>query len=134
MSTVFVAEDDPDDLFLLKKAMGKLAQAHTLEVFRNGRDLLAALKSEPAPALVILDLNLPIVDGREALRAMQSHKVLREIPVLIFTTSALDSDRQQTLGLGAKYFLTKPASIQGYLDSLTPVIEDILSPCRGHIS
>ena len=64
----------------------------------------------------------------------ESHKVLREIPVLIFTTSALDSDRQQTLGLGAKYFLTKPASIQGYLDSLTPVIEDILSPCRGHIS
>ena len=114
---ILMADDDPDDRLLVKDALAECDPAQQIQFAENGEDLLNYLEhrdrhqdasAAPRPGLILLDLNMPLKDGREALRDIKSHPHLRRIPVVIFTTSNADTDIRQTYDLGANSFVTKP--------------------------
>jgi CheY-like chemotaxis protein len=88
-------------------------------LFHRGRYADAA--SSPTPGLILLDLNMPRKDGREALREIKAHPELRRIPVVVLTTSKAEEDIYRTYDLGANSFITKPVSFEG----LVAVMRDI---------
>ena len=112
-------EDEDSAAFLLETAI-KEAQLN-LEFHRvaDGEQALAYLQHSegyeeaPDPDLILLDLNLPRKTGLEVLAAMRDAETLREIPVVVFTTSALPRDKKRSMALGARQFITKPQSFDG---------------------
>jgi len=79
--------------------------------------------SSPRPGLVLLDLNMPRKDGREALREMKADPALRSIPVVILTTSRTEEDIENTYGLGANSFIVKPVTFEGLAQAMKVVTE-----------
>ncbi len=115
---ILVADDDPDDCVLVRKAVFRLKAPYDLFFVSDGVQLLdflygRGIYSSPVPQrpdLILLDLNMPKLDGRAALSLIKKDKDLKCIPVVIFSTSNAPSDMEFTLKLGAKSFITKPGS------------------------
>ena len=114
---VLMAEDDSDDRLLVKDAMAECRWEGDLRFVENGEELLDYLMrrgkysqpvSAPRPGLILLDLNMPRKDGREALREIKADAELRRIPVVVFTTSKADTDIGRLYDLGANSFISKP--------------------------
>jgi CheY-like chemotaxis protein len=106
---VFIADDDEDDRFLLNLAFDQYSPRCRLVFAHDGLALLDALAhSESSPHLIILDLNMPLLDGFEVLKALRNHPQYLTTPIVILTTSEADWDRQQAQRLGANEFITKP--------------------------
>jgi CheY-like chemotaxis protein len=124
-----MVDDDEDDFFILKSAFEESAFSfsYQLNFLPNGQELMDYLRrkgkySDPAvsprPSLILLDLNMPRKDGREALSEINRDPDLREIPVVIFTTSSAEEDKVLTRNLGAIDFVTKPSSIDDLVEIL----------------
>ena len=79
---------------------------------------LGAYEKAPRPGLVLLDLNLPRRSGLEVLAEMQGSEALRPIPVIVFTSSSLPTDRERSLALGAQHYITKPSTFDGFIDAV----------------
>lgn len=117
-SMLFVlADDDPDDRMMIREALAEGRADSELHEVTDGADLLAYLRRQgkyenlrdaPRPALVLLDLNMPRMDGRDALREMKSDPHLRAIPVVVLTTSRSDDDIAAMYDTGASSYITKP--------------------------
>ena len=116
---ILMADDDADDRFLVQEALTEAKIPHDLRFAEDGRSLLDYLKHQgkftdrkeaPRPELILLDLNMPLKDGREVLADIRADACLRRIPVIIFTTSKADTDIRQMYDLGANSFVTKPAA------------------------
>ena len=118
---ILMVDDDEDDFFLVKSAFEEIdfPFRYQLGFLPNGQDLVDYLQrhgkySDPAlsprPCLVLLDLNMPRKDGREALREIKADRALSEIPIVILTTSSAEEDKVLARSLGALSFITKPAS------------------------
>ena len=114
---VLLADDDDDDTLFMTEAFQKTEQCQHFYRVRDGEELMDYLLhrgafenpvSSPRPTLILLDLNMPRMDGREALRAIKSHPDLRMIPTVILSTSRADEDIAETYGLGANSFIQKP--------------------------
>jgi CheY-like chemotaxis protein len=114
---ILMAEDDSDDRLLVKDAMAECRWEGDLCFVENGEELLDYLRRRgkysrsaiaPRPGLILLDLNMPRKDGREALREIKADAELRRIPVVIFTTSKADTDIGRLYDLGASSFISKP--------------------------
>ena len=114
---VLMAEDDSDDRLLVKDAMAECRWEGDLRFVENGEELLDYLMrrgkysqpvNAPRPGLILLDLNMPRKDGREALREIKADGDLRRIPVVIFTTSKAGTDIGGMYELGANSFISKP--------------------------
>lgn len=106
---VFIADDDEDDSFLLTLAFNQHSSECQLNFSADGAALLEVLASrDTQPALIILDLNMPRVDGFEALRRLRENPLYQLTPIVILTTSAAEEDRQRANELGADEFITKP--------------------------
>ena len=127
---ILMAEDDADDRLLAEEALGETRWPGGLRFVQNGEELLDYLLRRgafappvdaPRPALILLDLNLPRKDGREALREIKSHPALKRIPVVILTTSAADTDIETLYDLGANSFISKPAQF----DALVKVMNSL---------
>jgi len=129
---ILMADDDPDDRLLVKDALaeseGESKVADQLRFADNGEDLMDYLlrrgkysdpNHSPRPDLILLDLNMPKKDGREALREIRSHAELRNIPVVIFSTSRAETDIKLVYGLGANSFVTKPAAFDSLVKTLS---------------
>jgi two-component system response regulator len=115
--TIALADDDPDDRVLVREALTEARVPHELVELGDGTELLAYLRSdEPLPHLVLLDLNMPRMDGREALQAIRRDDRLRAVPVIILTTSRDHEDVVRTYELGANSFITKPNTFPGLVD------------------
>ena len=123
--TVLMADDDREDCQLTELA---LRQAHpdvALQFVHDGEELLDYLRHEgrfsgseaPFPGLILLDVNMPRLDGMQALRRIKDDPQLRRVPVVMFTSSYADSDVNQSYDLGASAFITKPMDFEGYSDS-----------------
>lgn len=122
---ILVAEDDPDDRMLIQKAFTKVCEGGELIYVENGEELIKYLRREapysdedkfPRPQLVLLDLNMPKKDGREALKEIKGDKTLCKIPVIILTTSKHPDDIDYMYRLGSNSYITKPSSFDGLLD------------------
>ena len=124
---ILLAEDDSDDRLLLKDALAEGGWGGELRCVENGEELLDYLlrrgkyvspASAPRPGLVLLDLNMPRMDGRQALHEIRADASLRGIPVVVLTTSKADTDIAKLYDLGANSFVSKPIQF----DTLVNVI------------
>ncbi len=116
---ILMAEDDSDDRLLAQDALvesGLATDVHFVEDgvelmdYLNRRNKFSQLANTPRPGLIILDLNMPKKDGREALREIRANPELRKIPVVVFTTSTADTDIARVYDLGANSFISKPVA------------------------
>ena len=119
---IVIADDDDDDRALTLEALQACHLDGDIHFVRDGRELLEFLRSEgeyatatarPRPALILLDLNMPRVDGREALAEIKADPRLRQIPVVVLSTSSLDTDVTQAYDLGGNTYITKPLTFDG---------------------
>ncbi len=121
---ILMAEDDPDDRMLAEEALDESRLANELHFVCEGIELLDYLKKRgkfaekpaPRPGLILLDLNMPRVDGREALEEIKSDPDLRSIPIVVLTTSKAEEDILKTYQLGVSGFITKPVEFKGLVD------------------
>src|SRR5579871_2850455 len=120
--TILMADDDADDRLMAKEAFEESRVANDLRFVEDGEQLLDYLKRRgkysdpsvsPRPGLILLDLNMPRKDGREALREIKSDASLRPIPVVVLTTSKAEEDIYRTYDLGVNSFITKPVTFDG---------------------
>jgi len=120
---IVMAEDDADDRLLAKDALAECDLGAELQFVENGEELLDYLlhrgkydAQTPRPSLILLDLNMPIKDGREVLKDIKSNAALRRIPVIVLTTSKADTDIDRTYHLGANSFIAKPVRYEALVE------------------
>ena len=125
--TILCADDDPEDRMLLLDAWKESRVANDLHMVEDGEQLMdylnrrgtyAGLAGQPLPGMILLDLNMPRKDGREALREIKSNPELRRIPVIVLTTSKAEEDIIRSYNLGANSYITKPVTFQGLVDAM----------------
>src|SRR5439155_14706548 len=123
--TLLLADDDPDDRLLAKEALEKSLLANDLRFVEDGEELLDYLrrrgkyadpKKSPRPGLILLDLNMPRKDGREALREINNDPKLRDIPTVVLTTSKTEEDVARTYHLGVNSYITKPVKFAALVE------------------
>lgn len=123
--TMLMADDDPDDRMLAKDALEASRLANDLRFVEDGEELMEYLQHRgkysdpmvsPRPGLILLDLNMPKKDGREALREIKADVNLRQIPVVVLTTSKAEEDICRTYDLGANSYITKPVTFESLVD------------------
>lgn len=120
--TILMADDDEDDRDLARDALEGTRLGDRMEFVVDGQDLIDYLRHDgaysqaatPRPSIILLDLNMPRKDGREALAELKADESLRQIPVVILTTSNDEVDLQNAYDLGASSYITKPVT-QGQL-------------------
>lgn len=119
---ILLADDDADDQILTRKALEESRVLNELHCVSDGEQLLHYLQNTgdfsdaskaPRPGLILLDLNMPKKDGRQALQEIKSDPSLRQIPVVVLTTSKAEEDIFRTYDLGVNSFVTKPVSFEG---------------------
>ncbi len=119
---VLLVEDSPGDVRLTKEAFREANGSICLHVAMDGVEAMAFLKHEepyvdaPRPDLILLDLNLPKMDGRDVLARIKADTVLKTIPTIVLTTSAAEADILKSYQLQANCFLTKPLQISAFED------------------
>ena len=118
---ILLIEDDPGDVLMTKEALADAKMANELHVVNNGEEALAFLFREgeyadaPRPGLILLDLNLPRVDGREVLARIKAEEELRRIPVVVLTTSEAEEDVLRSYDLHANAYVTKPVDFEAFV-------------------
>lgn len=124
---ILIAEDDPEDCMLIKDAFKEGLLVNGLRFVEDGEELMDYLRhkgkyrnpsSSPKPGIILLDLNMPKKDGREALKEIKSDPDLRSIPVVILTTSKEEEDILRSYNLGANSYITKPVTFAGLVDAI----------------
>ena len=126
--TIVVCDDDEDDRLLTEQALKDARVSNDVRFVDDGEDLLDYLHQRgrfagetglaPRPGLILLDLNMPKMDGREALRRIKGDLTLHDIPVVILTTSNLDADVIRSYQLGVNSFITKPVTFSGLVEAM----------------
>jgi CheY-like chemotaxis protein len=140
---ILMAEDDSDDQLLARDALAECGLDAELCFVKDGAELMDYLhhrngfsnrNSSPRPAIIILDLNMPKKDGREALREIKANPELKRIPVVVFTTSRADTDIATIYELGASSFIAKPVAFDALVKVMNAIrsywFETVLLPQR----
>lgn len=130
--SILVADDDPDDRMMIEEAFIENRVANKLAFVEDGEQLLAYLRregefaglaEEPYPGIILLDLNMPKKDGREALEELKADPNLCRIPIIVLTTSQAEEDIARTYGLGVSSFITKPVSFDGLVEAVRVICQ-----------
>ncbi len=126
--TILICDDDEDDRMLTQQALEDAHISNDLRFVEDGEQLLDYLHQRgafagetgaaPRPGLILLDLNMPTMDGREALRQIKQAPTLLDIPVVVLTTSSLDEDVIRSYQLGVNSFITKPVTFSGLVEAM----------------
>lgn len=116
----FLIDDDEDDREIFSIALSETDHCNTCVTASNGEDALRILNTEPdfTPDYIFLDLNMPLMNGKTCLKELRKIDRLKDVPIIIFTTSSYARDIEDTLNLGASHYLVKPSSIS----SLTKIL------------
>jgi CheY-like chemotaxis protein len=145
--SILLAEDDPDDQLLVKRAFASADLTTDLRFVNDGEELLDYLyhragqseETSPRPGLILLDLNMPKKDGREALREIKADPGLKHIPVIVLTTSNREEDIFQSYAMGASSYIVKPVVFSDLVEVIKTletywfqVVE--LPPCAGQVN
>ena len=127
---ILYAEDDPEDRMLVEDAMEESRLANELDFVEDGEELMdylhrrgkyTELTNEPLPGLILLDLNMPRKDGREALEEIKADPNLRRIPIVVLTTSKAEEDILRTYDLGVNGFIIKPVTFESLVSIMKTV-------------
>jgi CheY-like chemotaxis protein len=122
---VLMADDDADDRLMAQEAFEEARLVNPLYFVEDGEQLLdylyrrgqyTAPQAAPTPGLILLDLNMPKKDGRQALQEIKADATLRHIPIVVLTTSKAEEDILRTYDLGVSSFITKPVTFEGLVD------------------
>jgi len=125
--TILLADDDADDRLLTRDAFQESRIRNVLETVEDGEELMDYLLhrgnysgdgAKPHPSLILLDLNMPRKDGREALKEIKGNPNLRNIPIVVLTTSKAEEDILRTYDLGVNSFIIKPVTFDGMVDMI----------------
>ena len=125
--TILMADDDPDDQMMTRHALERNRLINDLRFVDDGEQLMQYLRrkgpyAEPAdaprPGLILLDLNMPRKDGRQALAEIKSDPTLRCIPIIALTTSRAEEDVVRSYDLGANSYITKPVTLDELVDTM----------------
>jgi CheY-like chemotaxis protein len=133
---VLLVEDDPGDVLITREAFADNKVHNRLHVVNNGVDAMAFLHREgeyaemPTPDLILLDLNLPRMDGREVLAAIKADELLRLIPVVVLTTSDSDDDVAKSYSLHANAYVTKPVDFDRFIAVVRQIDDFFVSVVR----
>ena len=127
--TILIADDDPDDRLLAREALDESRLVNDLRFVVDGEELLDylhrrggyATEPAPRPGLILLDLNMPKKDGREALEEIKSDPKLRSIPVVVLTTSKAEEDILRSYDLGVSSFIVKPVTFDQLVDVMRAI-------------
>jgi CheY-like chemotaxis protein len=123
--SILIADDDPDDRELIRAAFDENSIKHRINFVENGEELLRYLNRSghyadetlhPFPQIILLDLNMPKKDGREALRELKADNIFKSIPVIILTTSMEQKDIVKSYELGVNSFIIKPVTYSGLVE------------------
>lgn len=124
--SILVAEDDPDDRLLLAQAFNAVASKADIKFVENGLELLEALRRNASPDLVILDLNMPLLDGRQALQQIRNDPLLREQKIIVLTTSFAPEEEESCRAQGVVDYLRKPSRFSELVDIVSVVMRMML--------
>ena len=123
--SILVADDDADDRMMIKDAFNESRLANPLYFVEDGEELMDYLYRRgkfsdpllsPTPGLILLDLNMPRKDGREALKEIRADETLRRIPIVVLTTSKAEEDIYRTYDMGVNSYITKPVTFVSLVD------------------
>lgn len=129
--TILMADDDPDDRFMADEAFLELGNGGEMRFVEDGEELMEYLRRlgkyadplfSPRPSLILMDLNMPKKDGRQALKEIKIDPGLKSIPVAIWTTSKEREDEDLCNNLGSDFFVTKPADYGDLVSSLRKLV------------
>lgn len=144
--TILMADDDDDDFMLTEKALKESKLLNKLIRVKDGEELLDYLlgrneyehQATERPGVILLDLNMPRKDGREALKEIKSNPDLNDIPVVVFTTSKAEEDIYKSYKLGVNSFITKPVTFEKLITTMTSLgkywFEIVELPRNGSLS
>ena len=126
--TILICDDDEDDRLLTKEALEQAHISNSLRFVEDGEQLLDYLYQRgayagetgaaPRPGLILLDLNMPKLGGREVLAIIKGDKTLHDIPIVVLSTSQLDEDISRSYQLGVNSFISKPVTFSGLVDAM----------------
>ena len=126
--TILICDDDEEDRMLTQQALEGAHISNSVRFVADGEQLLDYLYQRgeyagetgmaPRPGLILLDLNMPKMDGREALKVIKEDKTLRDIPVVVLSTSGFDQDIVRSYQLGVNSFITKPVTFAGLVEAM----------------
>jgi CheY-like chemotaxis protein len=125
--TILLADDDEEDLMMTQEALQQSRLGNDLRLAYDGEELMDYLlhrgryadpADSPMPGLILLDLNMPKKDGREALTEIKANPDLRTIPVIVLTTSRTEEDVFRSYDLGVSSFITKPVTFKGLVNAM----------------
>lgn len=121
---ILLADDDEDDRMMARDALETSLLTNPLDEVVDGIELIEHLdglleSGGPLPGLILLDLNMPRMDGREALAKIKGNPALRHIPIVVLTTSKAEEDVYRTYDLGVNSFISKPISFDGLVSVMT---------------
>lgn len=125
MISIVLADDDPDDRKLTQDAFCENRLANEFHTVEDGEELMdyllrrdkyTSLQGDPLPGLILLDLNMPRKDGREALKEIKAHPDLRRIPIVVLTTSKAEEDILRSYDLGVNSYVTKPVTFKSLVE------------------
>ena len=126
--TILIADDDPEDCMLVTDAAAQAGLVHQIQTVHDGEALLDYLsvcmqqdagEASPRPDLILLDLNMPRFDGRQALAEIKQSDTWRRIPIVVLTTSSSQNDIVYAYEMGASSFISKPITFQGWIDLMS---------------
>lgn len=122
---ILIADDDEDDRMLIADAFEESLLKNPIDFVKDGEELMQYLRKEgpfadmenwTLPGIILLDLNMPKKDGRTALKEIREDPALRNIPIVVLTTSKSEEDVLKTYNLGVNSFITKPVTFDGLVD------------------
>jgi CheY-like chemotaxis protein len=113
---ILIADDDQEDRYLLHTAFEEIGRSNDIYLVENGLQVFKYLETSfegsGMPSLIVLDLNMPILNGVETLARLKAHSLYKTIPVIMFTTSIHEVEKERCLEIGAADFIKKPARFQ----------------------
>jgi two-component system response regulator len=129
---ILLVEDNPADIYLIRKAVEGCGPDIHLSIVPNGRDALAFLRKEgayalePSPALILLDLSLPHLEGQQVLTELRHLPAYQATPVVIFSAARQEQEEQPCLQLGANAYVQKPAEIEKFFAAIEAIVGEWL--------
>jgi CheY-like chemotaxis protein len=122
-TTLLIVDDDPDDIGLFREAVYEINKGYRCITASNGKEALQLLQNAiKNPDFIFMDLNLPIMNGKECLIELKKNPEFAGIPVIIYSTSKLQTDIEEVSKLGAAHFLTKPNTFREIIKMVSGIL------------